>query len=263
MSDFKERYGPWAIVAGASDGTGAAFAEDLASRGVNLILVARRTDLLEDLAHRLPTEARAVTLDLSLPDAGAELAAATDDLDVGLLVYNAGADEHALRFLEQPLDDLRALVIRNCLTVLDVTHRVGTRLAARGRGGVVLVTSGAAWVGAAGLSGYGATKAFDLILAEALWAEWSPRGVDSLALVLGATDTPSLRRVLGAHGGPSYDLAAPADVVREALDHIADGPTWMIGFPDPQGPSPFGALRRREGVELLTELAAIVDTREP
>ena len=128
----------------------------------------------------------------------------------------------------------------------------------RGRGGVILVTSGAAWVGGGGIAAYGATKAFDLVLAEALWAEWRPHDVDVLALVLGATDTPSLRRLLDKRGGSFGDLARPDAVVREALDHLADGPTWSYGMPDPEGPSPFGPLPRRQAVELMTAAAAAV-----
>src|SRR5262249_17445789 len=108
VSGFAQSYGPWAVVAGASDGTGAAFAEDLASRGVNVVLVARRRNLLEELAARLPTETRVVAMDLSVPEAGAQLVAAVADIDVGLLVYNAGADDHSTPFLEQPIDDLRS-----------------------------------------------------------------------------------------------------------------------------------------------------------
>jgi short-subunit dehydrogenase len=257
VSDFASRYGPWAIVAGASDGTGAAFAEELAARGLNVVLVARRRALLEAVAGRLPTETLVVVQDLSAPDAGEVLAGATADLDVGSIVFNAGADEHIVPFVDQPLEDLYALVRRNCVTVLDVCHRLGRRLLARGRGGVVIVSSGAAWVGSANIAVYGATKAFDLVLAEALWAEWREHGVDVLSLVMGATDTPTMQRVLAARGG-TMELARAEDVAREALDHLGDGPTWATGMPDPQGGSPFGALPRRQAVELMTQATAAV-----
>ena len=133
---------------------------------------------------------------------------------------------------------------------------------ARRKGGLILVSSGAAWVGGAKLATYGATKAFDLVLAEALWAEWRDANVDVLALVLGATDTPSLRRILEKRGGVLPDLASPEDVVREALDHLADGPTWSVGMPEPQGPSPFGPLPRRQAVELMSQ-AAMATHRKP
>ena len=251
-----DEYGPWAIVAGASDGIGSAFAEELARHGVNLVLVARRQALLEKLAARLGVQTRVVSLDLSTPGAIAELATATSDLEVGLLIYNAGADTVNLPALQRDLDELRAFVQRNCTSVLEACHHFGGQMVDRRRGGVVLVTSGAAWAGGATLSVYGATKAFDLLLAEGLWAEWQPHGVDVLALVLGATDTPSLRRSLETHGGQMSDLADPADVAAEAIAHLADGPTWSYGMPDPTGPSPLGGLSRRQAVELMSLGAA-------
>lgn len=259
MTEFAEKYGPWAVVLGASDGTGAAFAAEIAARGVGVVLVARRGPLLEEVAAELHAGTRVVVLDLSAADAGAKLAAATADLDIGLVVYNAGADEYNTPFLEQPLDGLRTLVARNCLSVLDICHRLGHRLVDRGSGGLILVTSGAAWVGGANLAAYGASKAFDLVLAEALWAEWRTANVDVLALVLGATDTPSLRRLLARRGGALSDLASAADVAKEGLDHLADGPTWSIGMPEP-GSSPFGAMPRRDAVELMTAAASATHT---
>ncbi len=254
--DTSQRYGPWAVIAGASDGTGAAFAEELAARGVNLVLVARRQALLDELAARLPVETRVVPLDLTRPTAIDQLAAATSDLEVGLLVYNAGADAVNLPLLERDLEELRGFVVRNCSCVLEASYHFGGRMVARGRGAIVLVTSGAAWAGGSGLAPYGATKAFDLVLAESLWAEWRSSGVDVLGLVLGATDTPSLRRSLERLGGNMGGLADPAAVAREALDHLADGPTWSYGMPDPGGPSPLATLPRRAAVELMSAGAA-------
>ncbi len=251
-TSFADAYGPWAVVAGASDGTGAALARELGRRGVNVVLVARRRALLEELAAELPVDTRVVALDLSADDAAESLASATADLEVGLVVFNAGADAHGTTFLEQPIDDLRGLIRRNCTTVMETCHRFGAPMVARGRGGLVLVTSGAAWAGGSHVAAYGATKAFDLVLAESLWAEWHHAGVDVLALVLGATDTPSLRRLLERHGGSFGELADPDDVAVEALDHLADGPSWIYGFPDPTGASPLGALPRRQAVELLS-----------
>jgi short-subunit dehydrogenase len=261
MTDFAQRYGPWGLVAGASDGTGAAFAEELAARGVNVVLVARRQPLLEELAVRLPTETRVVVQDLSAPDAAQALADTTADLDVGSLVYNAGADDQIVPLVEQPLEALHRLVQLNCLTVLDLCHHFGGRLVARGRGGLVIASSGAAWVGGANLAAYGASKAFELILTESLWAEWRDHGVDALALVMGATDTPTMRKTLAARGGTMDHLTPAIDVAREALDHLADGPTWSCGMPDPQGAGPFGALPRRQAVELMTKATEAVHPR--
>jgi short-subunit dehydrogenase len=255
------KYGPWGIVAGGSDGTGIAFGHEMAARGINVILVARREAVLAAAAGEIRAahgvEVRTLTADLSRSDAIATIAEAAADLEVGLFVYNAGADDAPGTFLGKDLQEHLAMVRRNCASVLEAAHRFGAPMVRRGRGGLIVVTSGAAWAGGAGMAAYGATKAFDLILAEALWAEWQPSGVDVLALVLGKTDTPALRRLLDASGQPHDDLARPGDVARTALDHIADGPTWIYGSPDPSGPSPLGALPRRTAVQALSNRAPV------
>ncbi len=250
MTDFADKYGPWAVVAGASEGVGASVARLLGERGVNVVLVSRRQAVLDDVAATVPTETRTVALDLSQEAAHASLTSAVDDLDVGLFVYNAGADPHASRFLDQPLATWQELVRRNVNTVLGVCHDFGTRMARRGKGGIVLVTSGAAWAGGDYLAAYGASKAFNLVLGEALWAELRPLGVDVLSMVLGATDTPAFRRVL--HGREFDGMADPDDVAREMLDNLAEGPTY------PPDGSPFGDLPRRQAVELMSQGSAFL-----
>jgi short-subunit dehydrogenase len=247
---FADRYGPWAVVAGASEGIGASVARLLGERGVRVVLVARRQEALDEVAGAVATDTRTVVLDLSVAGADAALAEATADLDVGLVVYNAGADPHHSTFLDKPLEVWQELVRRNCDTVLGVAHRFGARLVERGRGGLVLVTSGAAWVGGSHLAAYSASKAFDLTLGESLWAELGPRGVDVLSMVLGATDTPALRRVLGDR--EMEGLADADDVARDMLDHLGDGPTF------PGDPTPFSGLPRRQAVELMSSAASFL-----
>jgi uncharacterized protein len=248
--DFAERYGPWAVIAGASEGVGASVARQLGARGVNVVLVSRRQEPLNDVAATVAAESRTVVLDLSEPDATARLADAVADLEVGLVVYNAGGDPNMSQFLDKPADVWQAMVARNCVTVVGVAHHFGASMAARGRGGIALVTSGAAWAGGAYLAVYGASKAFDLLLAESLWAELGPKGVDVLAMVLGQTDTPAFRRVL--NGRPAEGMADPDDVARDLLDHLADGPTF------PPDPTPFSGLARRQAVELMTQGASFL-----
>jgi short-subunit dehydrogenase len=250
VTDFVDKYGPWAVVAGASEGVGSAVARLLGQRGLNVVLVARRQTALDDVAATVNTETRTVAMDLSVHDAHEVLAGAVADLDIGLLVYNAGADPNASRFLDQPLATWQELVQRNVNTVLGACHHFGSRLAQRGRGGIVLVTSGAAWVGGDRLAAYGASKAFDLVLGEALWAELRPLGVDVLSMVLGATDTPAFRRVL--HGREFPGMADPEDVARQMLDNLAEGPTY------PPDGSPFGALPRRQAVEMISQGSAFL-----
>ncbi|WP_405182516.1 SDR family NAD(P)-dependent oxidoreductase [Nocardia sp. NBC_01377] len=249
MTEFPATYGSWAVIAGGSDGVGAAFAQGLAARGMTIVLVARRAPVLEDCATALQkdygVQTRTLSLDLSTDEAIGELEHATADLDIGVFVYNAGSDSHTVEFLDRTLDEHRALVHRNCVSVLEAAYRFGGPMVTRGRGAVVLVTSGAAWAGGRNLASYGASKAFDLILAEGLWAEWREHGVHVLGLVLGATDTPSLRRTLDIG---DRVLADPRDVAEQALDHLADGPTWIHGSENLTGGTPFGSLDRRSAV---------------
>ena len=242
--EFAERYGPWAVVAGASEGVGAAVARRLGADGINVVLLSRRQEALDEVAATVATETRTVALDLSDPDATQRLAEATAGLEVGLFVSVAGADPNASRFLDKPVETWQSLVTRNCLSVVGTVHHVAGPMVERGRGGIVLVSSGAAWAGGSHLAVYSATKAFDLRLAESLWAELRPHGVDVLSMVLGMTDTPAFRRILDGREMPG--LADPDDVARDMLAHLADGPV----FP-PDG-DPFAGRPRREVVETVS-----------
>jgi uncharacterized protein len=227
---FEHRYGPWALVAGASEGLGAAFAEALAARGLHLVLVARREAPLEALAARIRgahrVEARVAALDLGAPSLLEDIRAATLGLDVGLVVYNAAASLIG-GFLEQPLSDKLRVLDVNCRGPLVLADELGRSMAARGRGGILLMGSMAANQGSALIATYAATKAFDLVLAESLWDELREVGVDVLACRAGATRTPGYERSKPAtEAGPVMD---PAVVVEEALSALGRAPSMVPG----------------------------------
>jgi short-subunit dehydrogenase len=244
--NFEHRYGPWAVIAGASEGVGSEAARLLGERGINVVLVSRRQALLDEVAKTVPAQTRTLPLDLSKPDAAQILAEATADLEVGLLIYNAGAVNPA-PFLDHPVQKWLDVITRNVSTVQQSVHHFAGLMVQRGRGGVVLVSSNAAWSGAAQQATYGASKRFDLVFAESLWAELSPRGVDVLAMVLGATDTPAFRELLA---GKVLPMDSSEHIAREMLENLANGPTW------PPGPPQFGTTPRKEVVE--TRSAAIL-----
>ena len=271
---FAERYGPWALVAGASEGVGAAYARAMAERGLNVVLLARRQGALDDVAAAIRAdtgaEARAVAVDLAAPDAMARIVDATDGLEVGMVMYCAGADPNFEPFLAHPVEVPLAMVHRNCTVPLQVCHHFAGPMAARGRGGIVLVSSGAGLVGARNMVGYAATKAFDMVMAESLWAELHDQGVDVLALVLGVTDTPALRRVLARRGNlsgpddttPIPGAATPDEVVADALANLSNGPTWFVGEQLREGARHLGALTRSEAVKMLVQVGAgVMDTK--
>lgn len=229
MSRFLERYGPWALVAGASEGLGAAFARALAGRGLNLLLVARRAAPLEALAASLRAahgvQVRTVALDLGRPDLASALGAHLEGLEIGLLVYDAAASAIG-PFLERPAAEHLAVLDVNCRGPLVLAHLLGGAMAARGRGGLLLMSSLAGGQGAPWLASYAASKAFEIVLAEGLWAELRERGLDVLACRAGATRTPAY-----AASGPRAEvpLMEPAAVVEEALRSLGHGPVAVAG----------------------------------
>lgn len=222
---FTERYGPWAVIAGASEGMGAQFAKQCAERGLKVVLIARRQAVLEELAATLKTETRCLPLDLATPEAAARIADFTRDLDVGLVVYNAALSPIG-PFVEQSLaENLKALDV-NTRTPTAVAHHFVPRLLARKRGGLVLMSSLTAFQGSPYVSTYGATKAFNLALAEGLWAELEGSGVDVLGVCAGATATPNL---LKASKKAPPGMQQPEEVVRETLNSLRAGPLLIPG----------------------------------
>ena len=194
MAGFVDRYGPWAVVAGASEGIGASFSTKLAARGMNLVLIARRTEPLEALASELraihPVEIRVHSLDLGQADSVSGMRDATESLDVGLLIYNAAYSPIGT-FLEIDVEEHLKAVDVNVLGPLRMSHYFGRRFAQRGRGGIILMSSMSGLQGTAMVANYAATKAYDAILAEGLWYELREQGVDVLGCLAGATLTPN------------------------------------------------------------------------
>ena len=264
---FATKYGPWALVAGASDGVGAAFAAGLAERGVNVVLLARRQagarsgcgrDQLADIG----VQTRTLAVDLAEPGAASAIAAATGDLEIGFLVYCAGADPNFKPFLANPIEAAEAMVQRNCMVPMQLCHHFAPAMVERGSGGIVIFGSGAGFAGGPNMVAYGASKAFDMVFAEALWAELHDKGVDVLGLILGKTNTPALRQLEHSRGqiGSPDDVppgaAAVEDVIAEAFENLTNGPTWMVGEDMRAAVQMMASLTRNQIVELFTQAAA-------
>jgi short-subunit dehydrogenase len=234
MTDV-DRYGPWALVLGGSEGVGASFAQQLADDGFNLVLVARKADVLAATADRVRAcgvDVRTLALDLTDPASVATLTDATSDVEVGLLICNAGANSYGRRFLDGELDGFRGVIDLNISTPLALTHHYGRLMRSRRRGGIVFVGSLAGYLGAARESIYGAAKAFGRIFAEGLWLELREDGVDVLELVLGVTRTPAMERAGLNFDLPGLNVGEPDDIAREGLAHLADGPVHVAGGND-------------------------------
>jgi len=234
---MKEKYGPWAVIAGASEGTGSAFAHRAASEGINCILIARRQEPLNALAEQLQArygvECVAVSVDLSASNAAEKISAVVDSREIGLFISNAGADSTNTLFLETDIDEWVGQINRNVVNVARCCHLFAGPMVERGRGGIILVGSGACYGGAAYMSVYSGTKAFDLCFGEGLWTELQPKGVDVLNLILGQTDTPAFRASLAKSGAPVPDnLASPDDVASVGFERLPHGPIHNWGLDD-------------------------------
>jgi len=259
---FAERYGPWALIAGASEGIGASFARQVAAAGINVVLVARRAEPLEQTAAAIRAvcgvETRTAAVDLTSDDLIGQLGAATGDVDIGLLVYNAGATHGAIRFHDDAVDMPLQLVRLNCVGPVVLCHHFGAHMVERGRGGIIMLTSMSAVAGAARTVTYSATKAFDQVFAEGLWAELRPHGVDVLALIAGATRTPAMERSGALIGGEAFPGMDPDDVAREGLVNIANGPTWVAGEANRAGYEYMRSLPRADAVALMSQGARAI-----
>ena len=230
QDEFPERYGTWALVAGASEGLGAAYARALAGRGMSLVLVARRKALLDKLAEELRrsfgVEVRCYDGDLAVPGFRETLPAACSSIDVGLIVYNA---THA------PVGEFASAAVEDLMRVVDVNVRAPVALLRaflppmilRGRGAVVLMTSLAGNQGAPRIAAYAASKAFARVLAESLWRELENRGIDVVACCAGAVRTPGYAMTAGKDAPGTLD---PDQVVEQALRALGRGPLVIPGF---------------------------------
>jgi short-subunit dehydrogenase len=233
MRNLKERYGSTAIVAGASEGIGAAFSSALASEGLNLVLIARRMEpllkLAGDLESRYKITVKCISCDLSDNDATMQIDRALDGLEINILIYNAALSSIG-PFTGNSEDYLTRAPQVNMITPLKMVHHFGSKMVGKGRGAVVLMSSMAGLQGSGYLSVYAATKAFNRILAESLWYEWGKMGVDVLGCIAGATATPGYINTLPEKNGffaPA--VLEPAQVAEECLDRLGKQPSFITG----------------------------------
>jgi len=228
QTDFARRYGPWSLVAGGSEGLGASLAAQAAARGLDIVLVARSQQRLDETARNLRgqhgCQVRTIAADLTSRQAVADLFQQTADLEVGLLLCNAALAPIG-RFLEQDAEIQDQTVALNCLATQAMVHHYGNEMVARRRGGILLMSSMASFQGTALVAHYAATKAYLRVLAEGLWQELRPMGVDVLASCPGPIDTPAFRRTKPRL--PLWLLPRPASpdlVARQTLDALGRGP---------------------------------------
>jgi len=252
-STFARRYGGWALVAGASEGLGAAFAEQLAAHGMPLLLLARRPDALESTAatlrERHGVEVRVASVDLADAQLPARLEALSADIEVGVVVYNA-AFAPVGDLSSRPLDELLRVVDVNVRAPLVFAREFAPKMQARGRGAIVLMSSLAGLQGSPRLASYAASKAFNTVLAEGLWGELRNHGVDVLACCAGAVRTPGYRGAASKDAPGTLDADA---VARAALAGLGRGPRVIPGAVNKLASVVMGRLLSRKRSVLLMQ----------
>jgi short-subunit dehydrogenase len=252
-ASFAVKYGPWALVTGASRGLGAEFARQLAAKGLNLVLVARSEDQLNELAQVLEREyninVKVIVIDLSHEDLLDPIKKVTDSIDIGLLVNNAGLSTVG-PFLDLSADYLLKQFHTNARAALVLTKYFGEKMVANGRGGIIFLSSGSALHGTQFTANYCGTKAYNLMLAEALWVEWKPLGVDSLGLIVGQTRTPGLE-ANKPKPNKFVPLGQPDNVVRYALKMLGKKASAADGMGNRFGYAIFNLLPRSLSASIL------------
>lgn len=186
--DLLNKYGRWALVTGASDGIGSAFAAQLAEKGFNLVLAARRKEILErlhdDLESAYGISVEVIAADLGTAEGNAKLIAETDGIDIGLFVAAAGFGTSG-NFVDNSLSEELSMIDLNCRSVVEQTQHVAKRFKNQGRGGIILFGSLVGFQGVPRAANYAATKAFIQVFAEGVRVEMKPHGVDVLAVAPG------------------------------------------------------------------------------
>ncbi|GLY03192.1 MULTISPECIES: SDR family NAD(P)-dependent oxidoreductase [Actinoplanes] len=258
MNDYTHRYGPVALVTGASSGIGRAFAVELAARGLDLVLVARRADRLRDLAAELTakhgTGVHVLPEDLTDPGAPDRILDAVRDLDVGMVVNNAGFGVKGAFESGDPgaLADLQTV---NCTVPTRLAHGLVPALRRRGRGALLFTASVEGLIGCPYSAVYSASKAYVIALGEALWGELTPAGIDVLTLCPGATDTEAPAKQ-GIDPATLHHLMSPEAVVDSALANLGVEPLHVPSDHYRQSMEGLRAMPRRDALTAMARAMA-------
>ena len=224
---FKEKYGEWAFVAGGSEGLGGAFCTKLASEGMNVVVTGRHLDTIEakqkELEEKFGVQTKGIVVDLGTLDALETIKKGLGDTEISFLVYCAGISSIGL-YSERDLDyELWRLNV-NVRSLLALSIYFSKGMVERKRGGMVFMSSCAGICGSPYLQTYSATKAYIFTLAEALWLELAPYGVEVISAIAGATISQSLDVPVGTPG-----VQTAEEVVEETFDLIGKEPTVICG----------------------------------
>lgn len=233
MIRFSEKYGPWALITGANAGIGKAIAFDLASRGINIVGVARRKDLLDQLEKQLVAEygveVRTIQADLTDASSITAIERQTSDIEIGLVVPNAGIEVSG-DFVNTSLQDNEKMLQLNINTPMQMARIFAAKMVKRGRGGILFTSSLFGYQGIPYLANYAATKAYILTLGEALNVELKTQGVDVTVLSPGLTNTDMPARMpIEFSRIPMFKLS-PERVARIGINALGHKATVVPGI---------------------------------
>lgn len=256
---FAEQYGPWALIAGGSEGIGASFARKLAHQGVNVVLMARKPQPLEEVAQQIrqttKVQVRTLPVDLSAHDLTERVRKVTGDIEIGMVIYNAGAESKMVPFLDRPIDELMRMIGVNVTGPTLLLHDLAAKMRERRRGGIIVVGSMAGFAGGSRMAVYTAGKAYEQMLTETLWWELRPQGIDVLMLVVGTTKTPAMARMGINLEGTGQPVMDPDDVAQEGFDNLKNGPTWVAGAHNREAAKFMCTADRKAAVEMVSSSA--------
>lgn len=231
MKNFKNKYGPWGLVAGGSEGIGGAWSDALAQRGLNVVVVsndeASTNAKVQQLQNEYQVEARGLVVDLAADDMLAVISQATDNLEIGFFVYNAGLADLGT-FTKKPLEHEIFRLNLNVRGPMLLSHHFGKKMEERKRGGIALMSSLGGLNGNPYNAGYSASKAYELVLAEGLWYEMAKNNVDVIGVVAGLTSSSTVvvdEEFIAKHGKPMEAV----DVVEEAFEKLGKVPSFSPG----------------------------------
>ncbi|QRK05701.1 SDR family NAD(P)-dependent oxidoreductase [Archangium violaceum] len=231
---FVGRYGPWALVAGGAAGIGAAYSEAFAQRGLNVFVLDRDATAAQQKARELQSthgvQCEAIVADLGSTEAASRALAAVGDRELGMLVYNAALSDVGPFYkpglgLDYELTRLNV----NVVNPMQFVHHFARPMLRRGRGGIILMSSGSGLQGAPYYTHYGATKAYNIVLGEGLWEEFRHYGVDVLSLSAGLTSSPEIMKAVAQGHAKHGRFQTPKEVAEEAIGALGKGPLWVPG----------------------------------
>ena len=257
---FKEKYGPWALIAGGAEGIGRAYASYIAEQGLDLLIVDRDRESLQQCCRSLEAEygvtCVAVHADLADRSVLEVITEAVAGREVGLLVYNAAlADVGPFYKPDSGLDYELDKAQVNMLSPLSLLYHFARPMLARERGGIVLMSSGSGLQGSPYYSHYAATKAYSIILAESLWYEFKPYHVDVLACIAGMTLSPGVAAAVERGEGQHSVYQTPAEVVNEAMAALGKEPSHICGMHNRDNQALLHSLPREQAVSAIAKHA--------